>query len=567
MSKFAPFGGSTFTLASSIGSTDNTILLSSFVEQTTGTLYTMALLNTDIVYGTIAPKTTSSEFISFTGITQNANGTALLTGVTRGLAKKYPFTTDTSYKLPHSGQTQFIISDAPQVFNKYVTLEDAETITGIKTFATGATPIITDAPTASTQAANKGYVDGVAIAGGADASTTVKGISKLSTAPVSATSPISVGDNDTRVPTQNENDALAGTSGTAPSASNKFVDSADTVGNGSVTRISYLGTFGSGSDGTYTLDGTQAAVANLFSKNSNTYTLLKDASFLNLTINNGITLITNGYTFSVSGVLTNAGTIHNNGTAGSGINGGIGGVGNTLTAGVTGSNGGIQGTYVGSAYGGGAGVDGVSKNPSIGSGGVAGGIGGTYSGGGTSGGAGVAGTSTAENLVVNKPITYIGATTLVSGSETSITNSYLMAYGATSLYPISSSAGSGGGGGGGSGSGNTNDRGGNGGGAGGAGGIVEITAQTIVNTGSILSNGGNGANGGDASTDGGGGGGGGGGSGGSVVLIYKTLTDSGTIAANGGTGGSYGAKVGAGSAIGTVGSNGLSGKVYKAKII
>jgi hypothetical protein len=51
----------------------------------------MALLNTDIVYGTIAPKTSSSEFISFTGITQNADGTATLTGVTRGLAKKYPF--------------------------------------------------------------------------------------------------------------------------------------------------------------------------------------------------------------------------------------------------------------------------------------------------------------------------------------------------------------------------------------------------------------------------------------------------------------------------------------------
>ena len=63
-----------------------------------------------------------------------------------------------------------------------------------------------------------------------DASTTVKGVSKVSVAPVLATNPISVGDNDSRVPTQDENDALAGTSGT-PSSTNKFVtnDDADTA--------------------------------------------------------------------------------------------------------------------------------------------------------------------------------------------------------------------------------------------------------------------------------------------------------------------------------------------------
>jgi hypothetical protein len=43
-----------------------------------------------------------------------------------------------------------------------------------------------------------------------DASTTVKGITKLSVAPASPTAPIAVGDNDGRVPTQGENDALVG---------------------------------------------------------------------------------------------------------------------------------------------------------------------------------------------------------------------------------------------------------------------------------------------------------------------------------------------------------------------
>lgn len=85
--------------------------------------------------------------------------------------------------------------------------------------------------TTANQLATKDYVDGVAIAGGADASTTVKGISKLSTAPASATDPIAVGTNDTRIPTQDENNALVGTSGT-PSTSNKYVTNDDTATTG-----------------------------------------------------------------------------------------------------------------------------------------------------------------------------------------------------------------------------------------------------------------------------------------------------------------------------------------------
>lgn len=86
------------------------------------------------------------------------------------------------------------------------------------------------------QLATKAYVDGVAIAGSPDASTTVKGISKLSSVPVSPTDPIAVGDNDPRVPTQSENDALVGTVGT-PSSTNKFVTNDDTATTGASTLI------------------------------------------------------------------------------------------------------------------------------------------------------------------------------------------------------------------------------------------------------------------------------------------------------------------------------------------
>lgn len=188
MSKYKVFGGQTYSLAASIGSTDTSILLSSFTEGVSGTPYTFALLDTDIVYATIAPGTTSSEFISFTSLVQNGDGTCTLGGVTRGLAKKYPFTTSATFKLPHSSQTTFIISNPPQLYEKFAVKSSDETIGGQWTFTN--TPI---SPSG----------------GVSDASTTVKGVSTLSVAPVSATAPIAVGDNDTRIPTANPNTLFA----------------------------------------------------------------------------------------------------------------------------------------------------------------------------------------------------------------------------------------------------------------------------------------------------------------------------------------------------------------------
>lgn len=98
-------------------------------------------------------------------------------------------------------------SHTPQLLALAVEQVGDETIDGIKTFTSSP---IAPTPTTATQVAIKSYVDGVAIAGAPDASTTVKGIVKMSTAPASATSPIAVGDNDVRVPTADENNALVG---------------------------------------------------------------------------------------------------------------------------------------------------------------------------------------------------------------------------------------------------------------------------------------------------------------------------------------------------------------------
>ena len=69
----------------------------------------------------------------------------------------------------------------------------------------------------------KEYIDGIAIAGSPDSTTSVKGIGKVSVAPADPAAPIFVGDNDPRVPTADENDALAGGGdlGT-PSSANKY---------------------------------------------------------------------------------------------------------------------------------------------------------------------------------------------------------------------------------------------------------------------------------------------------------------------------------------------------------
>lgn len=85
----------------------------------------------------------------------------------------------------------------------------------------------------SNHLATKKYVDDTASAGAPIATSAVKGIAKLSTAPASPTAPIAVGDNDTRLPSAGQAQALVGSSG-APSTSNKYVTETDTNFTGTV---------------------------------------------------------------------------------------------------------------------------------------------------------------------------------------------------------------------------------------------------------------------------------------------------------------------------------------------
>ena len=157
-------------------------------------------------YGTCEPDTNNEEAFTFTGITANPNTTFTFTGVQTALAQT-PYTETSGLIRQHSGGTKIVITDNVAFWNTFGNKQNNETITGSWTVPT---------PTTSTQIANKGYVDGVAIAGGANASSTVKGISYLDTNPVSPTSPIAVGVNSALLTTL---------SGTVTSISNKIVDS------------------------------------------------------------------------------------------------------------------------------------------------------------------------------------------------------------------------------------------------------------------------------------------------------------------------------------------------------
>lgn len=168
-------GGGTYRLKTSVGGSDSSISLSSFKEPVSNNSYTMSYLNTSIAYGTIDPQTTRSEFISFTGITQNADGSASLTGVSRGLTRSpagSACTASTTLSQRHPGQSIFILSDSPCHFTQYPVKQNDETITGFWSFPT---------PVAAANPVTKAYADALSFGGVATATESSVGFIELAT--------------------------------------------------------------------------------------------------------------------------------------------------------------------------------------------------------------------------------------------------------------------------------------------------------------------------------------------------------------------------------------------------
>ena len=148
-------------------------------------------------------------------------GTVTATAVaslTRGVSYADGITSVTANKFSHRRGANVKITDFPLV--QILKAQNNGDATFPNKISYASHPTLT----ADTDIADKKYIDDIAIAGGVDSTTTVKGISKMSVAPASSTSPIAVGDNDGRVPTQNENNALVGNNtDIAVGTGNKFM--------------------------------------------------------------------------------------------------------------------------------------------------------------------------------------------------------------------------------------------------------------------------------------------------------------------------------------------------------
>src|SRR3990167_2049083 len=143
----------------------------------------------DIGYGTLEPGTSREESISFTGITQNADDTATLTGVVRGRDFVTPYAASSTLEKAHAGGTIFILTNTSAFYGqRFAILDNTSTITGLWTFASStdtwprmaATSSLTGV--SSTLLATKDYVDSVATSGAANADASTKGIIQLPTA-------------------------------------------------------------------------------------------------------------------------------------------------------------------------------------------------------------------------------------------------------------------------------------------------------------------------------------------------------------------------------------------------
>lgn len=209
---------------------------------------TIAIADFDLLGGevhlTIDPQSAQKvEYVKATGITGVGPS---FTSATRGLGFNSVSSVTANKKYHPVGATVLISWGTHDVVS-FVDRYTAQAVGGVKTFSSS--PIV-PTPTTASQAATKGYVDGVAIAGAPDASTSTKGIGRVSVAPVSPTTPIFVGDNDGRVPTQAENDALVGNNtAIAVGTGNKFITqtglqaSSETYAATSTGNDTYVATF------------------------------------------------------------------------------------------------------------------------------------------------------------------------------------------------------------------------------------------------------------------------------------------------------------------------------------
>lgn len=147
--------GQDFQLAGGgIGLTDTSITIDDFVLPNSGVPITMDMFG-EIGYITLEPETQREENISFTGVTQNGDSTATITGVVRGLPLASTDdqadynTPDLSLRQAHSGGSLLRITNSVSLLQWFAGKLNDETIEGAWTFpgttATGRPKNVVDA--------------------------------------------------------------------------------------------------------------------------------------------------------------------------------------------------------------------------------------------------------------------------------------------------------------------------------------------------------------------------------------------------------------------------------------
>ena len=144
-SQFATAGERYFLSGSGISETQTTINLTKFgYTNPDGSYHKFNMGNFgDLGCATVQPGNSKGkqEFVSFTGLTQNSDGTAQLTGISRGLERTSPYIASTTLQTSHVGGSDLVLSNSPPCFyENYVTINNAETIESVKTFGSTTPP-------------------------------------------------------------------------------------------------------------------------------------------------------------------------------------------------------------------------------------------------------------------------------------------------------------------------------------------------------------------------------------------------------------------------------------------
>lgn len=294
----------------------------------------------------------------------------------------------------------------------------------------------------------------------------------------------------------------------------------------SLTRSDFYNAMflGTGYGGALTFDG--ATTIQGIAPVANVYTMTREVFATDITVDVGVTLVMCGHRLFATGTLTNNGTIHYNGNAG--------------TAGAAGATTSSTGIYSGTAAGGlgGAGTGTTAHIDVSGNANSSAQLRGAIATGGSNGDVpfrgGGGGGASATNVGYNGGTLAKHAASMGADEILSLLTGHPAT--TTTKWVVGTGGGSGG------------SNGGSQGGGGAGGGMVYVGCGTWAGSGAITANGGNGGN----ATGGSGGGGGGGG--GLVVVAYGTKTGSGTTSATGGTGGT-------GASGGGNGGNGADGLV------